>query len=54
MDIIYIFALLIFIVLVCILIVSIRNLVRLKKELRKIMELNEDTDGTKPHIDHRS
>ena len=47
MDIVYIIALPIFIALVYILIVSIRNLVRLKKELRKIMELNEDADKRK-------
>ena len=36
MDVIYIIALLLFLVLVYILIISVRNLIRLKKELKKL------------------
>lgn len=51
MDIIYITALLLFIILIYILIISIRNLMRLKKELRKIKELDEGVDNTKSKVD---
>lgn len=47
MDIIYVIAFLLFIILIYILIISVRNLVRLKKELRKMTELNKDSDMTR-------
>jgi len=44
MDVIYIIALLLFLVLVYILIISIRNLLRLKKELKEMTDVNKDMD----------
>jgi len=44
MDVIYIIALLLFLVLVYILIISIRNLLRLKKELKEMTDVNRDMD----------
>lgn len=44
MNIIYIIALLLFIALIYILVLSIRNLIRLKKELKEMLDLNEDKD----------
>lgn len=45
MDIFYLIALLLFIALVCILLVSIRNLLRLKGELKEMMGKMEDRQG---------
>lgn len=44
MDIVYIIALVLCMILVCLLVISIRNLIRSKKELKQIMKLNEDPD----------